>query len=126
MKNIQSKLVYVPIVLAGSAYIVAGTSKLLGIPGLHASFALMGLPVWFGYFIGACEVTGGLGLFNRKFSALAAACLLGIMAGAIYFHLYYEVAAHALPAVILSMLLLFIIKVRRVDSIWFVLTRTEN
>jgi hypothetical protein len=34
--------------------------------------------------------------------------------------------AHALPAVILSMLLLFIIKVRRVDSIWFVLTRTEN
>lgn len=115
MKNIQAKLTWVAITLAGLAFAAAGAAKLLGVPQLHASFAIMGLPVWFGYFIGLCELSGGIGLFIRKLSALAACGLLCIMAGAIYFHVHYEVATHAIPALALSGLLIAIIAGRRGD-----------
>ena len=45
----------------------------LCVPQLHTSFAELGLPVWFGYCIGASEVAGAICLFIRPLSALAAA-----------------------------------------------------
>ena len=40
-----------------------GTAKVEGVPRLLETFAIMGLPAWFGYFIGACELAGAVGLF---------------------------------------------------------------
>lgn len=72
----------------------------------------MGLPVWFGYFIGACELSGAIGLWLRKLSAFAAAGLIVIMAGAIYFHAAYDAIANGIPAFILSLLLINILIAR--------------
>ena len=35
-----------------------GAAKLAGVPYVHSSFPKLGLPAWFGYFIGVCEVLG--------------------------------------------------------------------
>lgn len=106
-------------ILAALAFGAAGIAKLMGVPQLHASFAIMGLPNWFGYFIGFCELAGAIGLLIRPLSALAASGLIAIMMGAIFFHVAYEVASHALPAVILTILLVIIVRVRRAHALWF-------
>jgi putative oxidoreductase len=117
MNKLKSIAIYCVIGLTGLAFAAAGTAKLFGVPSLHASFALMGLPAWFGYFIGACELSGAIGLFIRKFRVIAASGLTVIMLGAIYFHIIFEIASHALPALILLVLLSNIIFVRRHDSL---------
>lgn len=76
--------------LTAALCIGAGSAKLAGVPMLHQSFATLGLPVFFGYFIGACEVAGGIGLFIKKLSSLAALGLAFIMAGAAYYHINYD------------------------------------
>ena len=119
MSKTKSITVWALIALAGLAFAAAGTAKLMGVPQLHASFATMGLPAWFGYFIGACELAGAIGLFIRKLSAIAASGLVAIMLGAIFFHIHYEVVANAVPAIVLTVLLAIIISVRRHDAIWF-------
>ena len=59
--------------LSALAFAAAGVAKLMGVPMVHASFANMGLPSWFGYFIGICELAGAIGLLIRRLSGLAAA-----------------------------------------------------
>ena len=49
-----------------------GAAKLASVPYVHSSFPKLGLPAWFGYFIGACEVLGCIALFVRPLRALAA------------------------------------------------------
>ena len=49
-----------------------GAAKLAGVPYVHSSFPKLGLPAWFGYFIGVCEVLGCIALFIRPLRALAA------------------------------------------------------
>lgn len=84
------------------AFVAAGGMKLSGAEQMHASFAMMGLPIWFGYFIGACEVAGGIGIWVRKVSALAAAGLFIVMLGAVYFHVTYTPIAAGIPAAVLA------------------------
>ena len=84
------------------AFVMAGSFKLMGNEMMHASFLAMGLPVWFGYFIGACEVAGGIGLWFKKLSTWAGAGLAIIMMGAVYFHLAYQQPS-AVPAVVLGL-----------------------
>jgi DoxX-like protein len=52
-----------------------GIAKLLGVPYVHSSFAKLGLPDWFGYFIGACEVLGSIGLLARAPDSYIGRCL---------------------------------------------------
>ena len=78
--------------------LLGGAAKLAGVPEVHDSFALLGLPPWFGYLIGACEIAGGIGLFIGPLSALAAACLGVIMLGATYFHVAFTPLSEAIPA----------------------------
>lgn len=115
MKKAKSIGVWVLIVLASLAFVSAGIGKLAGVEMLHSSFAAMGLPVWFGYFIGAAEVAGGLGLYWRKTSAWAAAGLFIIMVGASYFHIAYQQPS-VVPALILAALTVVIFLNRRQDA----------
>ncbi len=94
--------------LSSAAFAAAGLAKLAGVEQLHMSFAAMGLPAWFGYFIGACEVAGAVGLWLRRTSVLASAGLFFIMLGAIYFHVVYDAVANAVPALVLALLMVFI------------------
>ena len=106
------------IVLLALPLVVAGLAKLAGTPELHQSFEMMGMPTWFGYFIGLCELVGGIGLLISRFSALAALALIPIMLGATYFHLAYEVPS-ALPAIVFTLLAATVVYLKRQEAIWF-------
>ncbi|NQZ33548.1 MAG: DoxX family protein [Oceanospirillaceae bacterium] len=108
---------WVVIVLLAAAVGAAGTGKLMGVEMLHQSFANMGLPSWFGYFIGACEIAGAVGLLVRKWSALAALGLTLIMLGAIGYHLAFDPIGMAVPAVVLAVLASVTFVSRKRDSI---------
>lgn len=105
--------------LTSLAFILAGLAKLAGVEQMHMSFAVMGLPAWFGYFIGACELSGGIALNVRKLSSYAACGLLIIMGGAIFFHTLYDSVANGIPAVVLSLLLINILVRRQKEKAVF-------
>lgn len=86
------------------AFAAAGAAKLAGQPMVHKSFADLGLPVWFGYFIGACEVAGAIGLLIGPLRNLAALGLAVILCGALYYHLTFPPLSAGLPALILLLL----------------------
>lgn len=96
--------------------LAGGGAKLAGVPQMHASFAALGLPNWFGYFIGACEVAGAIGLFVRQLSALAASGIAAIMVGAVYFHVAHTPVAQAIPAVVVLVLCGYIVQQRRAGA----------
>ena len=96
-----------------------GAAKLAGIPYFHSSFPKLGLPPWFGYFIGACEeVLGSIALFIPPLSALAALGLFVIMLGATYCHATYTPIVQAVPAFILTLLCVYIVFKRRGRLSW--------
>jgi hypothetical protein len=76
----------------------AGIAKLTGVTMVHESFAVLGLPAWFGYFIGTCEVAGAIGIWLRRTSLLAALGLAIILVGALYYHVTHTPIAQGTPA----------------------------
>lgn len=118
MKKFKTYGLWVVIVLSALAFLAAGAAKLMGVEMVHKSFATLGLPAFFGYFIGACEIAGAIGLFIRKLSALAAAGLALIMVGAAYYHAIYDM--QGLPAAIILFVFSAIIVIgRKNDSFLF-------
>lgn len=109
--KILAALLAIPMILAGFA-------KLAGTPELHQSFEMMGLPQWFGYFIGLAELVGGIGLLVSRFSALASLALIPIMLGAAYFHIAYSVPS-AVPAIAFTLLAGIVAYLRREEAMWF-------
>ena len=75
-----------------------GIMKLIGNEMVLASFATLGLPAWFGTFIGLCEVAGGIGIWLRRTSMLAAGGIAIIMLGAIYYHVMHTPLTEGIPA----------------------------
>ncbi len=111
--------IYVAIVFAALFFVGGGGAKLAGIEQVHHSFAVLGLPLWFGYFIGTCEVLGAIALFVRPLSALAAAGLACIMVGALYYHINYTPISQGVPAIVLLILCGLIFINRRSDILKF-------
>ena len=109
---------WIPTILLALPMIGAGSAKLMGVPALHESFHAMGLPEWFGYFIGAAELAGGIGLLLPKLSAWAATGLVPIMLGAVYFHFAYAVPS-AIPALVFIALSVYTIIVRKSQTIGY-------
>jgi putative oxidoreductase len=97
----------------------AGIAKLAGVPYVHSSFPKLGLPHWFGYFIGTCEVLGPIALFIRPLRALAALGLGVIMIGATYYHATYTPILQAAPAFILLILCGYIFWTARAGMLKF-------
>lgn len=104
MARVQSQPLRLAIALIALYVGTGGMAKLAGVPYFHSSFPQMGLPAWFGYFIGACEVLGPLGLLVRPLRALAALGVGAIMVGASYYHAVYTPIVQAVPAVVLAVL----------------------
>ena len=92
-----------------------GAAKLAGVPYVHSSFPKMGLPAWFGYFIGTCEVLGCIALLIRPLRDLAALGIGAIMVGATYYHATYTPIFQAVPAFVLVILCGYIFWTARSD-----------
>lgn len=118
MSKVKKVMSWLPLILLGLPLIGAGGAKLAGIEQLHASFAQMGLPQWFGYFIGLAELAAGIAMFVPRWTALAATGLIPIMIGAAYFHITYAVPS-PVPSFIFLVLALYAIAFRKRDAIWY-------
>ena len=107
--------VWIAIALVAAYVGAGGIAKLAGVPYVHSSFPKLGLPPWFGYFIGVCEVLGPIGLLIRPLRALAALGIAIIMIGATYYHSVHTPVLQALPAAVLTILCGFVFMRSRSD-----------
>jgi putative oxidoreductase len=119
MKGAKDYPTWIAIALVAAYVGAGGLAKLAGVPYVHSSFPKLGLPPWFGYFIGVCEVLGPIALFIRPLSALAAVGIGIIMIGATYYHATYTPVVQAAPAFVLAMLCAYIFAKRRADLLKF-------
>jgi len=102
-------------VLLGLAFIASGFKKFADLEGTVGMFSGLGLPGALAYVIAGGELLGGIGLLIPRFTRLAAAGLLIIMAGAIIMHATKIPGglANGVPAIVLFVLLLVLIWLRR-------------
>ena len=119
MKDKKAMGTWIAIILLALPIGAAGIGKLMGVDMLQQSFKLMGLPGWFGYFIGLCELSGAIGLLIPRLSAPAAAGILMVMLGAIGFHLFFTPLSAGIPALVLALMATAVIFARKNDSVWF-------
>jgi uncharacterized membrane protein YphA (DoxX/SURF4 family) len=117
--KLQTYSLWIAIALVVLYVGAGGAAKLAGVPYVHSSFPKLGLPAWFGYFIGACEVLGCIALLIRPLRALAALGLGIIMIGATYYHSVYTPVFQAAPAFVLLILSAYIFWTSRSDLLKF-------
>jgi putative oxidoreductase len=118
MRRLNHRL-WIAIALIGLYVGGSGAAKLAGVPYFHSSFPKLGLPSWFGYFIGACEVLGSVALLIRPLRALAAAGIGIIMVGATYYHATYTPLVQAVPAFVLTILCVYVFFTARANMLKF-------
>ena len=97
-------------VLISLIFLSAAIPKLLGSPQAVAGFAVAHLPVWFMYFIGACELLGLIGIWIPKFKKLAAYGLLIILVGAVIVSAIYVGVLTAILPLVTGILLVIMLK----------------
>ncbi|GIH02501.1 hypothetical protein Rhe02_05680 [Rhizocola hellebori] len=88
-------------VLLAVAFIVPVYRKLASVPESVQLFDDIGLGQWLRYAVGLLELALAIGLLLPRFAGLAAAGLVGVMAGAVATELFFETGNWALPAVLL-------------------------
>jgi uncharacterized membrane protein YphA (DoxX/SURF4 family) len=88
-------------VLTALAFIVAGGSKLAGVPAMVALFDKVGVGQWFRYFTGVVELTAGIGLLIPRYAFYAALALVVVMVGAIIAQLTVLAGSPVAPLVLL-------------------------
>jgi putative oxidoreductase len=91
--------VWVGRVLMAALFLFAGISKLRALPQAATTFKSLGGPR-FMYFIGVCEVAGGIGILVPRTAGLAALCLALLMVGAAFSHVFVLGIAKIEPALI--------------------------
>lgn len=90
-------------IVVAAMFIMAGGTKLAGLPMHVEHFQKWGYPDWFRILIGIAEVAGGVGLLIPRVASFAAAGLAAIMLGAVYTHLAHDEATQVFaPGVFLS------------------------
>jgi putative oxidoreductase len=70
-------------ILMAALYLMAGTSKLRGVPMMVAQFAQLGVGQWFRYFTGCVEVTGAILLLVPRLCSFGGFLIACTMTGAI-------------------------------------------
>src|SRR5580658_7131788 len=79
MTNIAGWILAIVLALV---FTLAGGVKLIGVPGMVAEFAQIGIGQWFRYVTGLMEVSGAIGLLIPKFRFWAALQIAAVMVGA--------------------------------------------
>jgi uncharacterized membrane protein YphA (DoxX/SURF4 family) len=101
MKKSQKVSYYVLLVMTSLLFLFAGYSKMVGVPAQIQSFTVAHLPIWFMYFVGACEILGAIGLWIPKLQTWAAYGLSIILIGAVVTSaIFVNVSAAALPLIV--------------------------
>jgi hypothetical protein len=77
--------------------LMAGTSKLRGVPMMIGLFEAIGIGQWFRFLTGGLEVLGALLLFVPRLSGLGAVLLTCVMAGAVLTHIVIIGGSFAVP-----------------------------
>lgn len=75
-------LVWIPQVALALAIGGGGLAKIFGDAAMVTMFDDIGAGQWFRYAVGLLEVAGAIGLLIPRLAALAALCLVGLLAGA--------------------------------------------
>lgn len=87
MKRSTNLILWVLQAACATAFLFAGSKKLMADPMMVGAFAKVGLGQWFRILTGVLEVSGGIGLLIPRFAAGAAAMLGCVMVGATIAHL---------------------------------------
>ena len=91
-------------VVLGLLFIGGGMAKLFGDATMVGLFDEIGAGAWLMYFVGACEVAGGIGLMIPRLCGPAAAALGLLIVGAIVTNVVIVDENPALPIVYLAVL----------------------
>lgn len=100
-------LLWILTVFLAVIYLIAGGTKLAGLPVQADNFARWGYPGWFMYVVGVMEAGGAIVLLIPRLAGLAALLLCGTMVGAALTHLVHgEMTAAPVPLVLLALVAL--------------------
>jgi uncharacterized membrane protein len=101
-------------VLLGAFFIFVSMGKLTLSPDVVAGFSALGAGHGFIYFVGACELAGGIGLLIPRLSGVAAIGLVGLMIGATITNLFLlpGMASSAVMTVALVVVFAFVARLR--------------
>ncbi len=86
--------------LAGM-FLLAGGSKLAGVPAMVGLFDAIGVGQWFRYVTGLIEVGSAVALLVPSLAPFGAMALVATMAGAILTHLFIVGGSPLVPAILL-------------------------
>ena len=87
-------------IAAAAMFLMAGGSKLAGVPQMVAMFGKLGLGQWFRYVTGGIEVSSAILLLIPRASAVGGALLVCTMVGAIITHVFV-IGGNPAPAIFL-------------------------
>src|SRR5262245_12380589 len=79
-----NRLLWVLQIGVGLDFLVGAFMKLSSMPHMIELFDHIGAGQWLRYFVGFCELAGGIGLLIKPVSGLAALGLAALMVGALY------------------------------------------
>ncbi len=82
-------------------FLLAGGSKLLGVPAMVALFDAIGIGQWFRYVTGLIEVGSAIALLVPSVAVFGALALVATMVGAIVTHLFIVGGSPAMPVILL-------------------------
>lgn len=88
-------------VVLGLLFVGGGMAKIFGDAAMADLFDEIGAGAWLMYFVGACEVAGGIGLMIPRLCGLAAAALGALIVGAIVTNVFIVDESPVLPVVYL-------------------------
>jgi len=88
-------------VALAAIFLMAGGSKLAGVPAMVGLFDAIGLGQWFRYVTGVIEVTAGLALLVPSAAVYGALLLIPTMLGAIVTNLFVVPASPVMPLLLL-------------------------
>ncbi len=93
-------------VLMAAVFLVAGGTKLSGLPAQTSNFVRWGYPGWFMYVVGLMEAAGAILLLVPRLAGFAVLLLGGVMIGATATHLIHgETNAAPVPLTLLALVL---------------------
>ena len=82
-------------------FLMAGGSKLLGVPAMVTLFDAVGLGQWFRYVTGAIEITSGIALLVPAAAPFGAMLLIPTMLGAIVTNVFIVHVSPVMPLLLL-------------------------
>ena len=89
-------------IFSAGVFVLAGVSKLAGVPMMVQMFGVIGVGQWFRYATGTIEVVGAALLLIPSVASYGAAALAATMVGAILTHLFVIGGSPAMPIVLLA------------------------